>query len=382
MLNRKQHEGEKPVAGLLDRLLRMPIFYKVLLANSLIVVTGATIGTYLTTEHVRAYPNQSHEDMIALFVLVGLAVSLVVNFVVLQAALLPLKVLARTVEEVRQGNFRARARKVRVNDPQVDQLTDTLNGMLDEVEAYREEVQKLSSQAISAQEEERKRVARELHDETAQSLTSLLVRLRIAEKAGSVEEIRAAIAEVRELTARTLEEVRKLALELRPSALDDLGLVPALQWYTKQYAERHGVVVDFRSVGLDERLPAEMELVLYRVIQEALTNVAKHAQAQRVEVMLQRQGGVIRASVQDDGRGFDAAAMLQSRERGLGLFGMQERLALVGGHFHVESAIRQGTRIDAEVPLDKVWLNGRAGAQDAAVAEAAGAAGGGSVDAE
>jgi len=213
MLIRKQHEGEKPVAGLLNRLLGTPILYRVLLANSLIVVTGATTGTYLTTEHVRAYPSQSHADMIALFVLVGLAVSLAVSFAVLKAALLPPKVLASTVEEVRQGSFRARARKVRVNDPQVDQLTDTLNGMLDEVEAHPEEVQELSSQAISAQEEERKRVARELHDETAQSLTSLLVRLPIAEKAGSVEEIRAAIAEVRELTARTLEEVRKLTVE-------------------------------------------------------------------------------------------------------------------------------------------------------------------------
>ncbi len=363
------------MARLLDRLFRLPIFYKVLLANSLIVVVGATIGTYLTTEHVRAYPNESHADMIVLFVSVGLAVSLAVNFVVLKAALLPMKVLVEAVERVRAGDFQARARKVRMTDPAVEQLTDTLNSMLDEVEAYREEVQRLSSQAISAQEEERKRVARELHDETAQSLTSLLVRLRIAEKAGSVEEIRAAIAEVRELTSRTLEEVRKLALELRPSALDDLGLVPALQWYTKQYAERHGVTVDFRSVGLAERLPSDVELVLYRVVQEALTNVAKHARARHVTVLLERQGSAIRATVEDDGRGFDVHAMLQSRERGLGLFGMQERLALIGGHFHVESAPGRGTRIDVEAPLDKLWIDGRAAGDDAALAAIGGGAG-------
>lgn len=343
-------EGLANVAGVVDRLLRVPIFYKVLLANSLIVVIGAAIGTYLTGERVRANPQESQASISALFVLGGLLVSVVVNFVVLRLALLPLKALTEAVEEVRRGNFLARARKVRIGDPQVDELTDTLNAMLDEVETYRKEVRKLSSQAISAQEEERKRIARELHDETAQALTSLLVRLRIAERASTLEEIKAGIGAVRDLATRTLDEVRKMAVELRPSALDDLGLVPALQWYTKQYAEDHRVELEFHTEGFDQRLPADVELVLYRVIQEALTNVAKHSRARRVKVLVSREGDVAKATIQDDGRGFDVSDTLQSRERGLGLFGMQERLALVGGNLKIDSVVGIGTRVEAAVP--------------------------------
>ena len=369
------------MTSVVGRFLRVPIFYKVFLGNSLIVVAVVVAGACLAAEHARAHPEESYADTVALFVLAGLAVSTLVNFVIVRVALLPWQALARTVDRVRRGDLQARATRVKVGDPQVDELVATLNAMLDEVQAYREEVRRLSSQAISAQEEERKRVARELHDETAQSLTSLLVRLRIAERAGSVEDVRAAVAEARELTARTLDEVRKLALELRPSALDDLGLVPALQWYTKEYASRHGVPIDFRTKGLDERLPPGLELVFYRVIQEALTNVAKHAEARQVHVWLERRDGVVRGVIRDDGRGFDVAATLQSRERGLGLFGMQERLALVGGRLGVDSAKGAGTAIHVEVPVEEnVRPSGRAEFPVDAAGEAMGQAGGGVVE--
>lgn len=335
----------------LDRFLSIPIFHKVLLANSLIVLVGAFVGTDLTVRWVQQNPGGSSVDIVVPFILGGLAFSVIVNFVVLKLALSPLDTLAETVEGVRQGDFHARARVIRVRDPQTDELRETLNAMLDAVESYRDEVQQLSQAAISAQEEERKRVARELHDETAQSLTSLLVRLRIAERASSVEEMRAAIAEVRELAGRTLDEVRNLAVELRPSALDDLGLVPALRWYTKQYAERHGIEVDFEARSLGERLAGLVELVFYRVIQEALTNVAKHAGARHVSILLERSGDTVRATIRDDGQGFDVAATLRSRERGLGLFGMHERLTLVGGDLRIESETGRGTRVVAEVPL-------------------------------
>lgn len=335
----------------LDRFLSIPIFHKVLLANSLIILVGGFVGTYFTAEYTLNNPGGSPADIVASFILGGIAISVIVNFVVLKLALSPLDLLVETVDAVRQGGFQARARRARVSDPQTDKLRDTLNAMLDAVERYRFEVQQLSQAAISAQEEERKRIARELHDETAQSLTSLLVRLRIVERASSLEGMRASIAEIRELAARTLDEVRNLAVELRPSALDDLGLVPALRWYTKQYAERRGVAVSFDATVLTDRLPSQVELVFYRVIQEALTNVAKHAEARNVTVRLERTGDFVLASVEDDGRGFDVDSVLRSRERGLGLFGMQERLTLVGGDFRIESEPGRGTRIVAKVPL-------------------------------
>jgi two-component system, NarL family, sensor histidine kinase UhpB len=342
----------------LDQFLSIPIFHKVLLANSLILVVGAFVGTDLTAYYIQQNPGGSPVDIVVPLIVGGLTFSIVINFVVLKLALSPLDTLVATVEGVRQGDFHARARETRVRDPQTDELRETLNAMLDAVERYRYEVQLLSQAAISAQEEERKRVARELHDETAQSLTSLLVRLRIAERASSVEEMRDAIAEVRELTTRTLDEVRNLAVELRPSALDDLGLVPALRWYTKQYASRHGLAVEFEASNLDERLPSQVELVFYRVIQEALTNVAKHADAQSVSVRLDRSGDVITATIQDDGQGFDVDSTLRSRERGLGLFGMHERLTLVGGDVKVESEAGHGTRVVARVPLGAARIPG------------------------
>ena len=167
--------------------------------------------------------------------------------------------------------------------------------------------------------------------------------------------MRGQIDELRELTAETLEAVRMLAVELRPATLDDLGLLAALEAYTDTYRARMPIHVSFSTDGFDDRdgrLPPQVELVLYRVVQEALTNVAKHADAQDVRrAAVQRQPGEVVASITDDGRGFDVEEMMRSRERGLGLFGMQERLALVRGNLIIDSAPGRGTRINARVPV-------------------------------
>jgi two-component system sensor histidine kinase UhpB len=214
-------------------------------------------------------------------------------------------------------------------------------------------LQKLSEQVLAAQEDERKRIARELHDETAQALTTLLIHLKILERARSASEIRGQINELRELTAETLEAVRKLAVELRPATLDDLGLLAALEAYAEGYAARIPLRVNFAARGFkdgDGRLPPQVELVLYRVVQEALTNAAKHARADAVRIQLDRSPDEVVAIVTDDGQGFDVEDMMRSRERGLGLFGMQERLALVQGQLVIDSEPGRGTRVEARVP--------------------------------
>lgn len=337
---------------LIRRVLGVPIFYKVLLANSLIVVLGAVLGTWLTVQYRNSTPDGSSEQLIVVFTIVGIAMTVLVNVVVLKAAFLPLVAVERAVEAVRRGDLRARASHVTFSDPQIDQLIDTMNLMLDGLETYRERVHSLSRQVLVAQEEERQRIARELHDETAQSLTSLLIGLRMVEKSASPEELSARIAELRGQTGRTLEEVRKLALDLRPSALDDLGLIAALQWYTDDLARRTQIEVDFRSQGLDTRLPDDVEVVVYRIIQEALTNVVKHSGATRVEVTIARDKAVVSASVVDNGRGFNLEHVRHSRERGLGLFGMQERVGLVGGTFQIASRPDWGTRVAITIPLE------------------------------
>jgi signal transduction histidine kinase len=201
---------------------------------------------------------------------------------------------------------------------------------------------------VEAQELERRRLARELHDETGQALTSILLGLRTLEETLQGAESRAAAAGLRELVVATLHDVRRLAVELRPSTLDDFGLATALRRLADSFTEQTGIAVDLHSNLPEERLPAEVETALYRIVQESLTNVLKHARAQRVSILLARRADVVAAVIEDDGRGFDPA---RTGDRGVGLVGMRERLALLGGKLEVESRKGSGTTLAVEVPL-------------------------------
>jgi signal transduction histidine kinase len=204
------------------------------------------------------------------------------------------------------------------------------------------------SRVVEAQELERTRLARELHDETGQALTSILLGLKSLEERVDTVEGRAAVAEMRELVVSTLQDVRRLAVELRPSALDDFGLVSALERLRDSVTEKSGIEVDVQSQLRLERLPQAIETALFRIVQEALTNVVKHAMASRVTVLLTQKGNAVRLIVQDDGRGFDTRDV---RDGGLGLIGMRERVSLLGGRMSVESTRGAGTMLTAEVPL-------------------------------
>jgi signal transduction histidine kinase len=201
---------------------------------------------------------------------------------------------------------------------------------------------------VSAQEMERKRLARELHDETGQALTSILLGLKPLEKSATTDEERAAAAAVRELVVTTLQDVRRLAVELRPSALDDFGLGTAVGRLAETFRESSGLRVDLEAHLRDDRLPAEVETTLYRIVQEALANIVKHASADHVSIVLTQSERAVSAVVEDDGRGFDPNG---TGGDVLGLVGMRERVALVGGRLRIESADGSGTTIAAEVPV-------------------------------
>ena len=201
---------------------------------------------------------------------------------------------------------------------------------------------------VSAQEAERRRLARELHDETGQALTSILLGLRAVEEAEGEPQLGEAIKEVRDLVRSTLRDVRRLAVELRPTALDDFGLVPALERLTDSFAEQTGISVDFQASLTAGRLPTEIETALYRIVQESLTNIVKHARAGSVSVVLTRKEDAVSVVVEDDGIGFEPG---RPRDGGLGLLGMQERVALLGGRLAIESRPGAGTTFVAEVPL-------------------------------
>jgi two-component system, NarL family, sensor histidine kinase UhpB len=335
-----------------NRLGGLPILYKVLIANAAIVALGAVAGTWLTIQTVRHAAEDQFVGLASGFVAVGIIASLVVNYVVLRAAFRPLATLEQTALAVRGGDLSARAAPTSFMDPQVAHLAETFNATLDELARDRAELRSLASQVIRAQEDERRRIARELHDDTAQVLFAQLLRLTTL-KGSPDPAVNSMAATLEEMTVEALEGVRRLALELRPPALDDLGLSAALGELAQRFAEQLDVPVDYQSRGLRGRLPSEVELVLYRVAQEALTNIAKHANARRIWLDVDRTADDVTISIRDDGRGFDRAVIPESDGRGLGLgiFGMEERVALVGGRFRIWSRPGVGTEIFAFIPL-------------------------------
>ncbi len=226
-----------------------------------------------------------------------------------------------------------------------------------EVQAKERMRGELFKKAINAQEDERKRIARELHDETSQSLTAMLYAAEEALEMKNIAAIRKKIGAMRELAQHTLDGVHKLIFDLRPSMLDHLGLAPAIRWLAKSRLEARGVRVVIQEKGEIGRLPAEIETALFRVVQEAITNIAKHSAARNVVIQYECRGDKVHVRVEDDGVGFNVADIEISPDtpRGLGLIGMQERLELLGGEMYVHSSPGSGTAIEIIVPS----VNGR-----------------------
>jgi signal transduction histidine kinase/DNA-binding response OmpR family regulator len=222
--------------------------------------------------------------------------------------------------------------------------------LFEEVRVGREQLQALSRRLVEVQEAERGHVARELHDETGQALSSLLLGLSLLEReAGQPEAVVARAVELAVLADEMLENLHRLAMNLRPAALDHLGLVAALDQYGASLGHQHGLTVQFETVGLgEERLLPEVETAIYRIVQEALTNVLRHARATRVDVLLERRGDRVVTIVEDDGVGFDPGAAGESGR--LGLFGMRERAKMLGGTLVVESTPGTGATVLVEVP--------------------------------
>lgn len=233
--------------------------------------------------------------------------------------------------------------------------------LFEQVRAGREQLQALSQRQAEVQEIERRRIARELHDEIGQMLTGLKMTLEATARQVTDDTVQASLEEaqvqLRDLAARTNE----LSLDLRPTVLDDLGLLPALVWLFKRYTERTDVDVDFRHSGLQgQRFPPEVETAAYRIVQEALTNVARHADVDSVSVRLWASQGILTAQVKDEGVGFDPKAALAA-ESSIGLIGMHERAGLLGGRLTVESSPGAGALLMAELPLDDEQLERRKG---------------------
>lgn len=288
----------------------------------------------------------------------------------------PLGQLTETIRDFDRGDLGRRVR-IRSSD-EVGELAEAFNRMADGLEErarleqkvrertaelqilYDELQQKeamreqLLKQVINAQEEERKRIARELHDELAQALIGLLMSLDVAEDVlePELEVVHRQLARTRDITQRALQQTRGLILDLRPTMLDDLGLVPAIRWYVESHLEAAGILITVRTDGEQRRLPPETETALFRITQEAINNVVKHAQATRVTIDLTWKPDEVIVKIEDNGRGFEPEAVMDRGDetRGIGLLGMKERATLLGGTLDILSEPGAGTRVIARLP--------------------------------
>ncbi|MBI4380336.1 MAG: HAMP domain-containing protein [candidate division NC10 bacterium] len=273
----------------------------------------------------------------------------------------PIKELSEGARRIAAGDLGHQVNVAR-ND-EIGELSAAFNRMSVELKRSRDELrqkeemrQRLLTQLITAQEEERKRISRGLHDEAGQALTSILVGLKLIENATDIREAHQQSGSLRALTVETLEALHDLSLNLRPGVLDELGLAAALEHYVKDFGAKHGLATDFQAHGFDSRrLPAPIETTMYRIAQEALTNVVRHARAANVSVLLERRGNSAILIVEDDGRGFEVESVVgRSRNEGrLGIFGMQERAFRIDGTLTIESSSGGGTTVFVEVPLSK-----------------------------
>lgn len=213
-------------------------------------------------------------------------------------------------------------------------------------------LKRFSEMLISVQEEERKRVARELHDETGQVLMTIKLSLEMIAKddVGLEESVRQDLRETIKLVKRAMRELHRISARLRPEVLDELGLIPSIEQEVDFLAKRSGIKIEFESKGFKSRLESQKEIALYRVVQEALTNILRHSEATRVKVRITRKGSKVLLRVRDNGKGFEISGL--NKSRGLGVLGMKERTVLVGGTFKIISEPGKGTLLEAEIPLN------------------------------
>jgi signal transduction histidine kinase len=377
---------KEAIAALRRRILAAPVALKVIglvvLPLLLISIVGMSILQHRAADlltSVQASPAELAvltaltQDTFSVFTVgaaVGLGVSLLLTWVLVQ----PLHRLIQAMRRVRAGDltidvpvwaddeigevqreFNAMVRAMRdsherllAQQQELAQLNRENSRLLDEVRIKSDRLQQLLRRALAAQEAERKRLARELHDETGQALTSLMLQLKALQDESDLDVIRDRLNGLRYLTSRTVEEVRRLSIDLRPAALDDLGLVPAIRAYLDDWTQHSGIELQFISQKAVGRLPSDLEIILYRLVQEGVTNIARHSQARTARIVLDHIGRSVLLTMADDGIGIDLA---NHPGDGLGLAGMRERVEMAGGHWQIISAPSAGTRILIDLPV-------------------------------
>lgn len=325
-----------------------PVFGRLLLANGAVVAAVSVAGVLAG----RASTEVASAALATAVACVGLAAAALVNYLLMRTTLQPLLDVSRIVEAIHKGvDVQWGADEVGP-DPDLSAVSAALMQTVDRLER---EARRYSSRLLTSIEDERRRIGRELHDETSQALAATLINLDLVEK-GLGEcptDVRQRAAISRELIGHTMEQLKLLIYDLRPVMLDDLGLIPALRWYIRTHLGGTDLIVDVDFEGAEERLADDTETALYRIAQESLANVVKHAGATRVAVRLETHPGYASFAVHDDGIGFDPDEVLadMGERYGLGLLSIRERAELLGGTLNIVSGHDGGTHLYVVVPL-------------------------------
>lgn len=328
-------------------LLRLSVFWKIFLANVVLVAVGAGVGAGLAVG-----ARDSDTGTIAVVALTSGAVvillGVLINAILVRLALSPLETLEHTARRVGSGEMEARAETSPLADSGLLRVTEIFNEMLDSLSVNRARQRELARRVLESEERERQRIAHELYSGTAQTLAGVLVRLRIAERHLS-SSANGSINEIREEVVSALEEIRGVARRLRPPELDELGVRAALEAHARSMTQ--GRRMDVRFEGSVPSLSRESSLALFRIVQEAITNAVLHSGADTVTVRISHDPQAVTAEVTDDGCGLDVPAVLAQSGQSLGLFGMHERAGYVQGELSLESGPGRGTRVKVVLPL-------------------------------
>lgn len=340
---------EKRAAGRWGSALRVPLHVKLIVADSVLVSGALVAGAWL----VRHAPSGTGavEPLVAAVGVVAVALTIAINALIVCLALRPLHLLERAAANVAAGNPEARAAVSAFADGRLTRVIHSFNAALDAADASRHRLRAVAARSLNTAEAERRRVALELHEGVAQTLAATRLRLRLARHSHDPDLQAAALETLGSEVGQAIEALRGIALALRPLALDVLGLGPAVEALVKSVAPAAGLSTDVRCETGSLHLDDDAELALYRILEEALANVVQHAAARTVTVRLRASGdGVAQLIIEDDGQGFAAEERLTALDA-IGLAGMQERAACVGGRVEVLSAPGRGTRVTADVPV-------------------------------
>lgn len=331
----------------------LSLFEKVILVNSIMLIVEALAALWVTSHHLEA----QHYLIDTLFLVLATLFTLGSNIFLLRASFQPLFKLLGTIRDVSAGKTQARA-STSQSAWEISELAQAFNSMLDRLELARRERTML---ILQAQEDERRRIGMELHDEAGQNLTALLIHAEIlnqsfqaltqtgiTEKASG--QLTTELQQLTKLTQTTLESIRVLAQQLRPTVLDDLGLLAAFRWLVEDSEQRLHLQVSFEVQEPDDvfhSLPEAYETALFRIAQESLTNIARHAHADQILMTLSCRQKHLSLTIHDDGRGYTKEAF----HEGMGILGMRERATTLGGTLTISSQVHCGTTVSATLPL-------------------------------